>query len=48
MQVQTNDTEDITANDFTSTASWERERQDEELNSFISRRLEAVGGEVDV
>lgn len=45
---QTNDVEDVTMSDILNLASWERERKPEELNSFVEKRLEAVGGDLDV
>lgn len=45
---QTNDVEDVTMSDTLGLASWERERKSEELTSFVEKRLEAVGGDLDV
>lgn len=44
---QNSDVEDVTMSDILGLASWDRERNDDELHSFIERRLRVVGEDLD-
>ena len=41
------DVEEVTMSDILGLASWERERNDDELRSFVERRLQLVGEDLD-
>lgn len=43
----TNDVEDVTMSDVLNLASWDRERNEDELRSFVERRLRVVGDDMD-
>lgn len=46
-KAQTNDVEDVTMSDVLNLASWDRERNEDELRSFVERRLRVVGDDMD-
>lgn len=45
--MQKHDVEDVTISDVLGLASWDRERSSDELLSFVNRRLEVVGDDID-